>query len=212
MALQQLSRSVDRVGYQLAIALEIREAQQRLAALPLAQILARPAQLELALRDVEAVGALEDDRELVGRGPGERFSEKQDAHAVPGAPADAAAQLMKLREAEAFGALDHHQRGIRHVDADLDHRGADEKLDLSGNEALHHRGLFRGRQAAMQQSDLQIRKLPAQSRVGFDRGLHTLLRVFAYRAHPSSLLSLPARGPDAREHLRTPGAGKRARR
>src|SRR5882762_2597414 len=100
MALEHFCRRLDRLGDELAVALEIGEAQQRLAALPLAQILARPAQLEVALRD---------------------------------------------------------------VDADLDHRGADEKLDLSGNEAPHHLCLLRRRQAAMQQSHLKLRKLAAQS-------------------------------------------------
>src|SRR5204863_9837354 len=133
MALEHLSRRLDRLGYELTIALEIREAQQRLTALPLAQILARPAQLEVALRDLETVRALEDDLQPVAGGLRQRVSEKQDAHALARAPADAAAQLVQLRKAEALGALDHHQRGIRHIDADLDHRGTDEKLDLAGN-------------------------------------------------------------------------------
>ena len=49
---------------------------------------------------------------------------------MPGAAADAAAQLVKLRQAEAFGVLDHHDRRRWHVYADLDHGGGDEKLIL----------------------------------------------------------------------------------
>ena len=33
---------------------------------------------------------------------------------------DATAQLVKLRETEALGMLDHHQAGVGHIDADLD--------------------------------------------------------------------------------------------
>src|SRR5258708_16822189 len=107
MALQHLCRRVDRLGYQLAIALEIREAQQRLAALPLAQILARPAQLEIALRDLETVGALEDDLQPVAGGLRQRFAEKQNAHPVAPPPAAAPAQLVQLRATAPIGPLYH---------------------------------------------------------------------------------------------------------
>ena len=42
------------------------------------------------------------------------------------AAADAAAQLVQLRQAEPLGVLDHHQRRVRHVDADLDDRRRDQ--------------------------------------------------------------------------------------
>ena len=51
------------------------------------------------------------------------------------APADAAAQLVQLGDAEAVGALDHHHRRLGHVDADLDDRRRDEDLELAGAEA-----------------------------------------------------------------------------
>ena len=41
-------------------------------------------------------------------------------------------------QAKAFGMLDHHQRGIGHVDADLDHGGADHAHG-AGAEQRHHR-------------------------------------------------------------------------
>ncbi len=50
---------------------------------------------------------------------------------------DAAAQLVQLRQSHALGILDDHQTGIGHVDADLDHRGGHQQLDLAGDEALH---------------------------------------------------------------------------
>ena len=45
---------------------------------------------------------------------------------------------MQLREAKPVGSLDHHHGGIGHVDADLDHRGRDQDVDLAAGEALHH--------------------------------------------------------------------------
>ena len=47
------------------------------------------------------------------------------------AAADAAAQLVELREAEAVGLLDDHDRRVRDVDADLDHRRRDEHVELA---------------------------------------------------------------------------------
>ena len=77
-------------------------------------------------RDLEAVGALVDHLEPRLGGIGQRLLEQQDAHALRGAAADAPAQLVQLREAEALGVLDHHQRRVGHVDADLDHRRRDQ--------------------------------------------------------------------------------------
>ena len=48
--------------------------------------------------------------------------------------ADPAPQLVQLGQAEALGVLDHHDRGVRDVDAHLDHRGGDEDLDLPAGE------------------------------------------------------------------------------
>ncbi len=54
--------------------------------------------------------------------------------------ADPAPQLVQLREAEAIGVDDEHDRCVGHVDADFDHRGSHEDVDLAALEALH--GLF----------------------------------------------------------------------
>ena len=58
------------------------------------------------------------------------------------AAADPAAQLVQLRDAVAVGLLDHHHRRVRHVDADLDHAGRDQHVDLAGREARHHLALL----------------------------------------------------------------------
>jgi hypothetical protein len=59
------------------------------------------------------------------------------------------------REAEALGVLDHHQAGVGHIDADLDHRGGHQHIDLASGEGGHHRGLFVGLEAAVHQADAQ---------------------------------------------------------
>ena len=62
---------------------------------------------------------------------GQRLLEQQHARALVGAAADAAAQLVQLREAEPLGVLDDHDRRVRHVDADFDDRRRDEHVDVA---------------------------------------------------------------------------------
>src|SRR4051794_16120592 len=104
MPLDHLARGLDRLAHQLAIALQVGEAQQRLAALPLAQVFAGPPDLEVALRDDEAARVFEDHLEALARGLGQRLAVKENAHALARAPSDAPAQLVQLREPEALGA------------------------------------------------------------------------------------------------------------
>ena len=70
----------------------------------------------------------------------ERRIVEQHAGALGLAAPDPAAQLVQLGEAEALGLLDHHDRGGRHVDADLDHRGGDQHREPPVGEVGHHRG------------------------------------------------------------------------
>ena len=56
------------------------------------------------------------------------------------AAADAAAQLVQLGEAEALGMLDHHDRRVRHVDADLDHRRRHQRSIAGAGECGHRPG------------------------------------------------------------------------
>src|SRR5882724_11239720 len=67
VALEQLGGGRLRRLDELHVLFQIREAQQRLAALPLAEDLAGPAQLEIALGDREAVDALVDDLQPLAR-------------------------------------------------------------------------------------------------------------------------------------------------
>ena len=44
---------------------------------------------------------------------------------------------MKLREAESFGRLDHHDGGVGYIDADLDDRSGDHDIRLAALELTH---------------------------------------------------------------------------
>ncbi len=113
-----------------------------------------------------------------------------------GAAPDAAAQLVQLRETEALGVLDHHDGGLRHVDADFDHRGGDQKLRLAGREARHGGILLGALHAAMHQVDLFAE--------AFAQFLEALLRggeidFFGFlhqRADPIGALALAERAAD----------------
>ena len=112
-----------------------------------------PADLEVAARDLEAVVGLEHRLQARLRVSRQRRAVEQHADARRRAAADPAAQLVQLRQAEALGVLDHHQRRVRHVDADLDHRRRDQHRDLAAGEERHHRRLLGRRHAAVQQAD-----------------------------------------------------------
>ena len=56
-------------------------------------------------------------------------STSQQREACCAAP-DAAAELVELGDPEAIGVEDHHHGRVGHVDADLDHRGGDEHVEL----------------------------------------------------------------------------------
>ena len=44
---------------------------------------------------------------------------------------------MELRQAKALCVLNHHDRGVWHIDPNLDDRGGDQDLDLISPECLH---------------------------------------------------------------------------
>ena len=76
------------------------------------------------------------------------------------AAADAAAQLMELADAEPVGVHHDHHRRVGHVDADLDHGGAHQDVDLAGAERGHHRVLLVGGQPAVHQPEPQPGQRP----------------------------------------------------
>ena len=53
-------------------------------------------------------------------------------------PADAAAELVQVRQAEILGLVDEHGVGVGNVDAGLDDRGGHENVGLVLDELVHH--------------------------------------------------------------------------
>ena len=117
---QQVSSGRPRPLDQGRIALQIGEAQQRRARLPRAQELARPAHHKVSPRHLETVRRFVDHLQPLARHFGQRIVVQQDAEALLGATSHPAAQLVQLRQPESLGVFDHHQRRVRHIDADLD--------------------------------------------------------------------------------------------
>ena len=128
-------------GFQhLGVRAEIRHVHLRQTVLARAEEIAGAAQTQILLGDLKAVVGLAHDRKA-GLDLLALVVRDKDAPAlVPAAP-DAAAQLMELAEAEALGILDDHQRGVRHVHADLDDRRRDEDIRLAADKGGHDRVL-----------------------------------------------------------------------
>ena len=64
-----------------------------------------------------------------------------------------APELMQLGQSEAFRMLDHHDRRVGHVDADLDDSGGDQHGNLAGAETLHRAVLLRRAHPPVDQPD-----------------------------------------------------------
>src|SRR5688500_12713430 len=71
-----------RLGHEVAVEVEVGEAQQRVAALALAEQVALAAQPQVELRDLEAVGVLEDRLQALAGAAGKLVAEEQDAVAL----------------------------------------------------------------------------------------------------------------------------------
>ena len=118
------------------------------------------------------------------------------------AAADAAAQLVQLREAEALGMLDHHHGRLRHVDADLDHRGGDQEPRLAGGEARHGAVLLGALHAAVHQVDRVAETLLAASAKRSSAAARSAVLGFLdQRADPIDPLALGERAADRLDHL-----------
>ena len=105
-----------------------------------------PAQTQILLGDVEAILRAPHDREPLARRLRQRLT-VVGSEQLFRAPSYAPAQLMKLRQPEALRMLDNHDRGVRHVDADLDDSGGDEDRERPPrrNPAITAILLFAGR-------------------------------------------------------------------
>src|SRR4029453_15544318 len=117
-----------RLGDQRAVAREADELQVGEARLARAEQLSLAAQLEVDLGEGEAVVRVDERLQAALRLLGELVLRARDEEAVGllRAAANSSAQLVQLGEAKAVGLLDDHDRRVRDVDADLDHRGRHE--------------------------------------------------------------------------------------
>ena len=118
-----------------------------------AEKVARAAELQVLFRDGEAVARGGHDLETLLVFLTLVVGDKDAVGLVPAA-ADAAAQLVELGEAEALGVFNQHERGVRHVDADLDDGGGDEHLGLAVAEFLHDGFLLVGAHASVKQANV----------------------------------------------------------
>src|SRR5206468_8511107 len=112
---------------------QARELQVGQAGLARAQKLSLATDLEVLLRELEAVRRRSERLEPLLRAVGELLARARDEQAVRllGTAPDAPAQLVQGREAEPVRLLHDHDRGVRDVDADLDHGRRDEDVELA---------------------------------------------------------------------------------
>ena len=138
-----------------AVAEEVGDAELGEAGLARAEELAGAALLEVELGEFEAVlrgdHGIEADVGLFG----DLVAGHQNAVAFGGSAADASAELVELREAEAFGVIDDHDAGVGDVDADLDDGGRDEDVDVAALEAGHGDFLVVGAESAVEEAEAQ---------------------------------------------------------
>ena len=109
---------------------------------------------------------------------------------------------MQLRKPHALGVLDHHQRCIGDIDADLDDRGCHQQLEFVGEKPRHDFMLLGGLHAAMNEADTDIGKCLRERFQRFHCGFQ--LQGFGFldqRAHPIRLSALLAGFADSRDYL-----------
>ena len=67
------------------------------------------------------------------------------------ATTDSAPKLVQLRETESLGIFNQHYGCIWHIDAYLEHSGADQRVGVTAPKPIHDLLLFRRRNPAMKQ-------------------------------------------------------------
>ena len=170
-------------------------------ALPRAEHFAAPAQPQILLGDDEPVLGPAHHIEPLPCRLGQRLAVEQDAGGWFGAAPDPAAQLMQLRQAEALGMLDDHDRGIRHIDAHLDHRGRHQDGDFARGKRCHHAVLVLAREAPMHQPNFVAEALGKRRIARLGGGDIEHLRLGDQRADPIDLRAALDRACDAGNDL-----------
>ena len=96
---------------------------------------------------------------------------------------------MQLREAKTVGLLDDHDRRVRNVDANLDHRRGHEHVELARFEPRHQAAALDRAQTTVQASDSVPLELPAAKplRLGFGGTGDLRLRLLDQRTDDERL-------------------------
>ena len=116
---------------------------------------------EVEVGEFETVERRGDRLEAIPRLRALRQLGDEQAQAWMFASTDAAAQLVKLADAEPVAVHHQHHRRVGNVDTDLDHGGADEDIDVSRAERGHHGVLFVGGQPTVHEPEPQSRQRSA---------------------------------------------------
>ncbi len=148
------SSSASRSGQQLGVAKRIGDGKAAHAVLARAEKFAGAAQLQVQFGELKSIGCARECVEPLPGFFGQRLGSNQDAVRFFGPAADASAQLVKLREAEPLGVLNHHNRCVGNVHSHLDDRRGHQRLDFTPAETLHDFFFFFARQPPVEQAQL----------------------------------------------------------
>ncbi len=207
-ACQQCLGGVAHRRQQLGVAHQVGDLELQEAGLASTEHLAGAAQLQVLFGNQEAVAGFAHDRQAFAAQLRQRRVVEQHAVARRAAAADPSAQLVQLRQAQAFGVLDDHQAGVGHVDAHLDDGGGHQQLQFAALELLHHRGLLGRLHAAMDQSDGKLTERGRELLEGGLRGLAgEFLGLLDQRADPVGLTALAAGGAHPLDDFQTAAVG-----
>ena len=180
------------------------DAEQRHPALPRAQHFAAAPQSQVLFGDDESILGAAHDVQSLARRVRQRLAIEQDTRRLLCAASDPAAQLVQLRQPEALGMIDDHDGGVRHVDADLDHRGGDQDRQRAGGECRHDAILVLAGEFAMHQPDPLTEPRPQLGMPLLRGGDVQHLGLGNQRADPVDLRAGGERALDPFDHLVEP--------
>ncbi len=205
---QHQLRSLLDARQEICVTHQVRDAQLGQAGLPGAEQLTRSSQLEVAAGDLETIVGLADHLEAFARKLRQGAAIEQHAGAGLRSATYTTAKLMELREAHAFGVLDDHQRGVRHVHADFDDGRGDEELNLPRLEGEHRLIFLRRRHATVHEADLHFRQRFRELSGGVFGGLRGhFVGLFDERADLVNLPPLATGSGDSRDDLARRSSG-----
>ncbi len=151
----------------VSVAGEVGDAEVGEAGLAGAEELAGAALLEVEFGEEEAVLGLGHGVEAEFGFGGDLGAGEENAEGLGGAATDAAAELMKLGEAETVCMFHHHDGGVGDVDADFDDGGGDEDVEFAAFEAGHGDLFVVGGHAAVEEAEAEAGEFG-----GLELGVH----------------------------------------